>query len=177
MSDEPKEGIIAIESPIGLIEPMHRIVTIHGTACHAEFTDPKPVDAIFYRGWGTVVRSDDQLVWVHIPLVTAAELPGAITSPQLPGNVITGISVSFVADSAVEVRHVHLWDGRSRFFVWDGGPTPGGLTIAPTLVTWTGGHAFQRSVGASLGVQFPATIDGPVQPTAFTVFAASASYD
>jgi hypothetical protein len=170
--------------PSGGAAREHRVTTIHGTACQAEFTKPQKLDQVVYRGWGLEVHSQNQLVWVHAPLVAAAEAAGVLEAPQLPGDTLTGITIHFAVDSndIVGVQHLHLWDGSDRFFQWDNEqPLPAPLKLAVGAdgrgtISWNGSHTFTISVGASIGVQFPTPFDSPVPASVFTLVAASASY-
>ena len=152
-----------------------RTIHVHGTAAQVEFTDGSSFDSADYRGWGTVVTSYDQLVWVHVPLPVAVDWTELLRSGKGTQELSTTSEVGASFDTEAEVAAVDLWDGPHRFAHWERGtPAPASLDIGPTVLRWHVIHDIQRSLGLSIGIQYPMTLDPPATASTFSLFSAYA---
>ena len=152
-----------------------RTIHVHGTAAQVEFTESSRFDSVDYRAWGTVVTSYDQLVWVHVSLPVAVDWTELLRSGRGTQELSTTTEIGASFDTEAGVAAVHLWDGPHRFAHWDRGrPEPASLDIGPTVLRWHVIHDIQRSLGLSIGIQYPGDFDPPPTASTFTLFAAYA---
>ena len=90
-------------------QPTTERMTVHGTSAHVE-ADPNGGIVVSKFGWGTVVEGGGgALIWVHF----------AVPTPMVGKTTwLREIFFWFRADGP-SLRHIHVYDGRSRIRHFD----------------------------------------------------------